>query len=225
VAEQSAATGWTVGEPLTEDQQYFWRVRAWDGFEYSDYSVVESFWVNAVNQPPQPFSLLFPADKDTVFESHPLMSWQTSLDTDPNDLVLYALQVSTDEGFGVYTEYDHLDVTSVNLPLALEINNSYYWRVKANDLAAAITWSSETFVMHTAHSGCCIVRGDINNSGAGPDVSDLVFLVSYMFQEGPEPPCPEASDVNGVGASPDISDLVYLVSYMFQGGAAPVPCP
>ncbi|HOP07941.1 MAG TPA: hypothetical protein PLF13_11700 [candidate division Zixibacteria bacterium] len=77
-------------------------------------------------------------------------------------------------------------------------------------------------------SGCCQHIGDINHSGTGPDISDLVYLVAYMFQGGPEPVCFEPNggeaDINGSGSGPDISDLVYLVAYMFQGGAAPANC-
>jgi hypothetical protein len=72
---------------------------------------------------------------------------------------------------------------------------------------------------------CCQHRGDINHSGSGPDISDLVFLVTYMFQGGVEPPCLDEADINGSGGGPDITDLVYLVTYMFQSGPAPVPCP
>ncbi len=72
---------------------------------------------------------------------------------------------------------------------------------------------------------CCLLRGDIDHSSSGPDISDLVYLVSYMFSGGPEPPCMEETDVNGDGSlTPDISDLVYLVSYMFSGGPPLVPC-
>jgi hypothetical protein len=86
-------------------------------------------------------------------------------------------------------------------------------------------WQPEGF------SGCCVVRGDINHSGSGPDISDLVYLVTYMFQGGPVPPCStnpgyyDEADVNGSGTGPDISDLVYLVTYMFQSGPAPIACP
>jgi hypothetical protein len=55
------------------------------------------------------------------------------------------------------------------------------------------------------------------------DISDLVYLVDYMFIGGPPPPFPEETDMNGDGGI-DISDLVYLVDYMFNGGPAPVPC-
>ena len=72
---------------------------------------------------------------------------------------------------------------------------------------------------------CCDKRGDINNDGTGPDIADLVYLVTYMFGGGPEPPCMAEADVNGNGTGPDIADLVYLVTYMFGGGPAPVSCP
>ncbi len=80
-------------------------------------------------------------------------------------------------------------------------------------------------------STCCEIRGDINHFGGGPDISDLVYLVTYMFSGGPPPPCSsgpgyyDEADANGSDSGPDISDLVYLVTYMFSGGPAPIPCP
>ncbi len=76
---------------------------------------------------------------------------------------------------------------------------------------------------------CCTLRADIDLSGTDPDISDLVYLVTYMFSGGPVPPCKGNSDINGnwctdPDCGPDIADLVYLVGYMFEGGAAPIPC-
>jgi len=72
---------------------------------------------------------------------------------------------------------------------------------------------------------CCVVRGDVNNSGGLPDMSDLYFLVEYMFNGGPPPPCSEQANVNGDGLRfPNIADLVYLVDYMFTDGSAPPAC-
>jgi len=73
---------------------------------------------------------------------------------------------------------------------------------------------------------CCIERGDVNYDGGLPDISDLVFLIAYMFGGGPEPPCMLNSDINGDGEElPNISDLVYLIAYMFTGGPPPAECP
>jgi len=72
---------------------------------------------------------------------------------------------------------------------------------------------------------CCIIMADVDHNGSGPDIADLVYLVTYMFQDGPPPSCMQETDVDGNGTMvPDISDLVYLVTYMFQDGPDLAPC-
>ena len=76
-------------------------------------------------------------------------------------------------------------------------------------------------------SGCCIgMRGNIDNDpGGATDISDLVYLVDFMFTSGPGPPCFDEADINGDGAPTlDISDLVHLVDYMFTSGPPPADC-
>lgn len=69
------------------------------------------------------------------------------------------------------------------------------------------------------------IRGNVNyDLGDGIDISDLVYLVDYMFIGGTAPVCVEEADINGSGEI-DISDLVYLVDFMFMGGPPPVECP
>ena len=82
------------------------------------------------------------------------------------------------------------------------------------------------------HGTCCIlpIRGNVDyDPGDEIDISDLVYLVDYMFSGGPEPPCWPEGNIDGNGPDDnsgiDISDLVYLVDYMFTGGPAPVECP
>ena len=100
----------------------------------------------------------------------------------------------------------------------------YYWKVKARDIAGAETWSSESFSFVTGTGGCCQLRGDIDGDGSGPDISDLMYLVNYMFGGGQPPGCLAEADINGSGGNPDIIDLVRLVTYMFQSGPSPAPC-
>ncbi len=79
---------------------------------------------------------------------------------------------------------------------------------------------------HCYRVECCERPGDIDDNGSPtPDISDLVYAVSFMYLGGPPPPCPEQMDVNGSGGIPDVSDLVYLVDYMMLGGPPPEPCP
>jgi hypothetical protein len=69
---------------------------------------------------------------------------------------------------------------------------------------------------------CCLLRGDVNHSG-GRDISDLTFLVDYLWAGGPLPFCPDEGDVNGSGGM-DISDVTYLVDYLWAGGPLPPDC-
>jgi hypothetical protein len=65
------------------------------------------------------------------------------------------------------------------------------------------------------------IPGDIDLSFTEVNVADLVYLVDYMFTDGPEPPVLNLADVDG-NCQIDIGDLVYLVDYMFDDGPVPV---
>ena len=99
----------------------------------------------------------------------------------------------------------------------------WFWSHSANGNTVPSWDGPHCFVA----SGCCIgMRGNVDN---GPtqtlDISDLVYLVDYMFVSGPEPPCFDEANINGDSAPTlDISDLVHLVDYMFTGGPPPAGC-
>ena len=79
------------------------------------------------------------------------------------------------------------------------------------------------FVIHA----CCVgLRGNIDSDALDMvDISDLVFLVDYMFTAGPTPSCIAEANVDGdAGEVVDISDLVALVDFMFNSGPPPVSC-
>lgn len=63
--------------------------------------------------------------------------------------------------------------------------------------------------------------GDINGDNF-VDLSDLIALVSYLFQGGAPPAFVWAANVNGSeNLDIDLSDLIYLVNFLFQGGQPP----
>ncbi len=68
------------------------------------------------------------------------------------------------------------------------------------------------------------VCGDVDGSGEGPDIADLVYLVDYMFAGGPDLPYEPAGDADGSGGTLDVADLVWLVDFMFASGPA-LQCP
>jgi len=54
------------------------------------------------------------------------------------------------------------------------------------------------------------------------NVSDVIYLINYLFKNGPDPYPLVAADVD---ASCDIrvADAIYLINYLFKGGPAPKP--
>jgi len=79
---------------------------------------------------------------------------------------------------------------------------------------------TQTFIPYFG-AGPCL---DLNHDGEGPDISDLMVLVNYMFL-GAGPPQPlTLADVDTNGSCGDISDLVCLVTFMFQDGPLPPAC-
>ena len=64
------------------------------------------------------------------------------------------------------------------------------------------------------------INGDVNSSGS-VSISDVVFLIRFIFAGGP-PPSPWAPAVH-IDSNPavSISDVVYLINYIFAGGPPP----
>lgn len=65
-------------------------------------------------------------------------------------------------------------------------------------------------------------RGDANTDGE-VDVSDVVFILLYLFRPGIEPSCLDAADVNDSGEI-NITDAIHLINSLFLGkGSVPPP--
>ena len=62
-------------------------------------------------------------------------------------------------------------------------------------------------------------EGDLNRDGT-VDVVDIVYLVNYLFEDGPPPDPPPAGDVDG-DCYTTLADIVYLINYVFKMGPAP----
>jgi len=68
----------------------------------------------------------------------------------------------------------------------------------------------------------CTPRGNVDGN-PGVLVSDLTFLVNYLFKGG-NPPVPyESGDVDCEN-SINVADLTFLVNYLFKGGPPPCGC-
>jgi len=93
------------------------------------------------------------------------------------------------------------------------------------DLCPTISdpWQQDTNNDGVGDACCCLVRGDVDHSGA-VNVSDITYLVARLFCGIGPPPCQTEADADDSGTI-NVSDLTFLVAYLFQGGPASPPCP
>lgn len=70
-------------------------------------------------------------------------------------------------------------------------------------------------------AGPRFVRGDCNADGS-INISDGIFVLSFLFLGGDEPPCLEACNPDD-GADLNISDGIAILNFLFLGGQAPAP--
>ncbi len=63
-------------------------------------------------------------------------------------------------------------------------------------------------------------KGDVTGDGQ-INLGDVVFLLNYLYRDGPAPDPLEMGDVNCDGEI-ELGDVVYLIDYLFRGG--PPPC-
>lgn len=87
---------------------------------------------------------------------------------------------------------------------SLSPDNDYGWGVP--DILAAIQYSFSLI-------------GDVTGDEL-INVSDVIFLVNYLYKEGPAPSPLILGDVN-CDDEINLGDLVYLVSYLYEGGTQP----
>ena len=106
-----------------------------------------------------------------------------------------------------------------------EISNSAYIKFDFNKWLHAPE-EGEPIVRVITLPSCCVgLMGNVNgDSGEAINVSDLTYLVDYLFRSGPVPSCLDEADVDG-GQSVNVADLTYLVAYLFNGGPPPPFCP
>ncbi len=63
------------------------------------------------------------------------------------------------------------------------------------------------------------LRGDANKDGK-VSLSDIVYLINYLFKFGPAPEPTQSGDANCDGKV-SLSDIVYLINYLFKFGPPP----
>jgi len=65
-----------------------------------------------------------------------------------------------------------------------------------------------------------VMRGDVTGDGV-VNIADVVYLLNYVFRDGPAPDPLEQGDANCDGIV-DIADVIFLIHYLFIGGPPPI---
>ncbi len=64
------------------------------------------------------------------------------------------------------------------------------------------------------------LRGDLNKDKSR-NLTDIIFLVNYVFKGGTAPNPVALGNVNCSTGAPNLTDIIYMVNYVFKGGTAP----
>ena len=131
---------WVVEGVLANGSQYFWRARAYDGIDYSQYTSTRQFTVNTSgNDPPIVPTLLTPLNGTTVLEAPILAAVENVTDPDGDD-VFYDFYLYSDPALTQLVD-GRRDIQAGSGETAINfftyeppINNQiYYWHVQAHD--------------------------------------------------------------------------------------------
>jgi hypothetical protein len=94
-------------------------------------------------------------------------------------------------------------------------SGSYDVRVMARDDEGVFSeWSDPLTV------GICERRGDVTGEGT-VDIGDAIYLLNYLYKNGPAPTQLMVGDCNCSGGL-ELGDAVFLLNYLFKSG--PFPC-
>ncbi|UCB53248.1 MAG: putative Ig domain-containing protein [Candidatus Zixiibacteriota bacterium] len=98
------------------------------------------------------------------------------------------------------------------------VQDSFHFTAKATDSSAPNkTDTQELYILVTE---VAYMNGDANHDLV-IDVGDVIYIVGYLYDGGPDPLPLESADVNCDGII-NVGDVVYLINYLFKGG--PPPC-
>ncbi len=99
-----------------------------------------------------------------------------------------------------------------------QAEGTYFYKVRAKD--GDDQWGAWSNTEQAIVGTGGFLRGDANGDGT-ITVSDVVFLVNYLYRGGPAPNPAAVGDINSDGQI-NVGDIVYLVNYLFHGGPPPV---
>jgi len=192
---------------------YYWRVKAYDGNNYSDWSTTRSYTTRQLTLEAPVLSS--PANNLSDAEISQTLSWGSV-----SNATGYTLQYSTVSDFSTASQVD-LTGTTHNIS-GLNYNTSYYWRVKATNGGIESNWSSVfSFTTYQLTLDAPVLSTPANNlADANISLSLSWSSVSnatgYTLQYTTLSDFSAGTEVDITGTSYDITGLNYNTSYYWR---------
>ena len=140
VSSGSNSTNTSGALSLTANTKYYWRVRAYDGYEYGVNSTTWNFTAASGNTPPNPPTLVSPENNTWTNDSTPYFDWNFSDPDAGNTQGGFYVQIDNASNFGsVNYEFNSSTNTSTYWQFPEGTNYTtlpdgvWYWRVKTKD--------------------------------------------------------------------------------------------
>lgn len=102
-----------------------------------------------------------------------------------------------------------------------DLEATYFFTIDMHDSDSPPTYTSQSFRVQIDESQI-VIAGDADGSGV-VNITDAVYLISFIFGGGPAPDPLSRGDADCNGII-NISDAVFLIAYIFGGGDEP-SCP
>ena len=134
--DSSGRTGFRLPDPLATGHTYYWRAKAQDGANASDYSLTANFdvFTPVVIQAPV---LVSPINNVTTDNVHPTFTFNNAARTGPAGTISYVIEVGDSDSFAnrwaVWTIGETPNQTSLAAPGDLPANKQMFWHVRASD--------------------------------------------------------------------------------------------
>jgi PKD repeat protein len=183
-----ALTWQTDSQLSNENADYYWRVRAYDGWGWSIWSDLEDFFLNEYNEPPGPPTALYPIDDEQIGTLTPAAEMDEGIDPDRDD-VGHRVRVWNADGSELLTEgWMPPGARSVSwqVDITLEEDTWYSWDAQAEDEHGLVSdWiEPEGFFATSENAPPLDVRW--LDPEDGTSVESVSPLMTYTLSSDPE---------------------------------------
>jgi hypothetical protein len=161
------------------------------------------------------FSLAFSVEKERVFEE------RTAKENSVDEEVLIGKEVIIPKDTTVTPQNYHIPWSSLNGG-GLDMASTNYKAMVSSAQSFVGEAGSDSFKVQIGYwyGGKPFICADVNETG-NVSISDIIYLINYLFKFGPEPDPMYGADTNGDGKV-SLADIVWLINYLFKFGPAPV---